>query len=116
HEQRWATVLRRLGPGYAILRTMPFDPSANWRRRVRDPRDGDAGRMKAVGFPDPRSRPDAKEGTRGIRDLHLLRPALVSQVSLLRGDEARRLHQLGSLQPHVAPDAVRRSDRGVLGA
>ena len=28
-ERLWDAVLSRLGPGYAILRTMPFDPSAN---------------------------------------------------------------------------------------
>ena len=28
-ERLWDAVLTRLGPGYAILRTMPFDPSAN---------------------------------------------------------------------------------------
>jgi putative transcriptional regulator len=28
-ERLWDTVLTRLGPGYALLRTMPFDPSAN---------------------------------------------------------------------------------------
>ena len=28
-ERLWDAVLARLGPGYALLRTMPFDPSAN---------------------------------------------------------------------------------------
>ena len=28
-ERLWERVVRRLGPGYAILRTMPIDPSAN---------------------------------------------------------------------------------------
>ena len=28
-ERLWDVVLARLGPGYALLRTMPFDPSAN---------------------------------------------------------------------------------------
>ena len=28
-ERLWDAVLTRLGPGHAILRTMPFDPSAN---------------------------------------------------------------------------------------
>ena len=28
-EGLWSHVLARLGPGYAIMRTMPFDPSAN---------------------------------------------------------------------------------------
>jgi putative transcriptional regulator len=28
-ERLWERVVARLGPGYAVLRTMPFDPSAN---------------------------------------------------------------------------------------
>ena len=28
-ERLWERVVRRLGPGYAILQTMPIDPSAN---------------------------------------------------------------------------------------
>src|SRR5690349_20415126 len=59
--------------------------------------------------------PDAG-GARVIRDVHVLRPAVVPQVALLRVDEASRLQELGPVQPHAPPDALRRPDHRVLGA
>ena len=89
---------------------------ARRRRRHRHPglqlRPGDQTRPQAEHtFPIERFERDDRAAAHDVPVLH---GHLVPEVAVLPADRRGRLHQLGPVQPHADPDALRRRPEGVL--